>query len=150
MFGHTYEEILSFLPPEYRSRILRPYYYPLETEAPVATGTTIPLSTSFQNIAAFLLVGIVGRVWATGVPETSLADPAIFVQTRFSSGDNLDDGPLLWSTVIDVQAAGAPIPGGLAIPRLIAGGSTITMNFTNFFGADKNWHVDLCGVNVYS
>ncbi len=150
MFGHTYESVLSFLPDEYRMRVLRPYYLPLNTAAPVVSGTTVPLSTPLQNVAAFLFLGIVGRAWLTASPETSIVDPALTVTTRFSSGDNLDTGPLPWSAVIDCQGAGAPIPGGLAIPRLVAGGSTIELEFANYAGADMNWRLSLCGVNVYA
>jgi hypothetical protein len=150
MLGHSYESILSFLPDEYRSRVLRPYYLPMNTDTPLATGGTRPLSTSLQNVAAYLLVGIVGRAWLTGTPETSISDPALTVTTRFSSGDNLDTGPLPWSAVIDTAGNGANVPSGLAIPRLIAGGSTITLDFANYAGADMNWRIALAGVNVYA
>lgn len=147
----TYQAIQSFLPPELRGREMRPYILPLTTPAALAAAGTVELTTPLQNVAAFLLTGITGRVFTTGAPETSIADPALTIQVRFSSGDDLTFGAVPWSSLINDQGSPNGTPFGIPIPRLVAGGSNISITLTNYSGVPNlNVRLGLQGINVYS
>lgn len=148
---NPYSTLLSFLPEELRGRVMLPKYIPITTlQALGATGTA-DLSTPLNNVAAFLLTGIVGRVYTTAAPETSIADPGLTIDVRFSSGDDMTDNPVPFSAV--VQSAGSPngSPYGLVAPRLVPGGSTIGVTLTNYSGvANLNVRLGLVGIEIFS
>lgn len=147
----TYNAITSFLPAELRNREMRPYILPLTTTTALAAAGSTELTTPLQNVAAFLLTGITGRVYTTGAPETSIADPALTIQVRFSSGDDLTFGAVPWSSLVNDAGSPNGHPFGLVVPRLVAGGSNISLTLTNYSGvANYNVRLGLQGVNIYS
>jgi hypothetical protein len=130
---------------------MRPYYLPLTTPAAIVANGTGALSTSFQNVSAFLLIAIFGRVYTAAAPQTPIANPPFTVQVNFSSGDEMTFGAVPWASVI--QGASDPNGGleGLVAPRLIAGGSNVTLTLANFDGATAYLaRITLCGINIYS
>ena len=145
----NYEAYLSFLPEELRSRQLRPFHMPLATAAALASGTNIPLTTPVQNVSAFLLIAFAGRAWTAAAPQTAVPGVALTITTQFSSGSNLDSGPLPWNAVVDDAGSPNSRPGGLVIPRLIPGGSTISCTIANYSGVGLNILLGLVGINVY-
>jgi len=147
----NYETFLSFLPPELRNRQVRPYYIPLTTPAAGLGGAaTVQLTTPLQNVAAYLLCAIVGRVYTGAAPQVSIADPGITVEGRFSAGDDLTFGAVPWSCLIDSGGNASESPGGLVIPRLVPGGSNIALTLVNYTAVAYNVRLGLVGVNVYS
>jgi hypothetical protein len=143
-------EAKSWLPPELQQRTMRPYYLPLTTPAAIAALGVLPLSTSFQNVSAFLLTAIHGRVYTAAAPQTTITDPPFAVTVNFSAGDEMTFGAVPFSSVI--QSAGDFNAGqaGLVAPRLIPGGSNITVTLTSYDGAIAYLvRLALCGINIY-
>ena len=143
-------EARSWLPPDLQGRVQRPYYLPLTTAAALGAGATTTLSTSFQNVSAFLIIAIVGRVYTVAAPQTSLPDPGLTVQVQFSSGDDMTFGAVPWSAII--QSAIDPNPGqsGLIAPRLVPGGSNISITLADYDATAYLIRLALCGLNIYS
>ena len=144
-----YDTLLSFLPAELRSRQLRPYYIPLNTAA-LGAAATVQLTTPLQNVAAYLLGAIVGRVFTPAAPNVSIADPGLIIEGRFSAGDDLTFGAVPFSALVDCAGSPNATPGGLIIPRLVPGGSNIALTITNYSGIIYSIRLGLVGINVYS
>jgi len=146
-----YDTILTFLPEELRGRQLRPYYIPLTTPAAGLGGAaTVQLTTPLQNVAAYLLCGIYGRVFTAAAPQTSIGDPGLTLECRFSAGDDLTFGAVPWSALVVDQGSPNSAPDGLVIPRLVPGGSNIAITLVNYSGVAVNIRLGLAGINVYS
>lgn len=146
-----YNTILTFIPEEMRGRQMRPYYLPLTTGTALSAPGSTELTTPLQNVAAFLLLGIVGRAYTTAAPETSIPDPGLTLEARFSAGDDMTFGAVPWSAVVDDAGSANRTPAGLVIPRLVAGGSNISLTVSNYSGvANINVRLGLQGINIYS
>lgn len=150
MNGFSYDALLTFLPVQLRGNQMRPYYLPLTTTAALTGGGTATLTTPLNNVAAFLLLGITGRVYEAASPQTSVADPGLTIDLGFSSGDDATFGPVPLGSLVDIPASPNSNPGGLTIPRLVAGGSNIQVVLANYTGTDYLVRLGLDGVNVYS
>lgn len=148
---NSYASILSFLPEEMRERQLRPYYLPLTSAAGgLGIAATIQLTTPLQNVAAYLLTAIVGRVHTAAAPIASIADPAVLIDVRFSAGDDMTFGPVPWSAIVDDAGNLNATPGGLVIPRLVPGGSNVAITLINYSGVAYTVRLGLVGINVYA
>lgn len=146
----TYNSILSFLPEELRGRKMRPYYLPLTTAAALTGGNSVQLTTPLQNVSAFLLLGISGRVYTVAAPETSVGDPGLTLDIRFSAGEDMTFGAVPWSALVNDQGSPNGQPFGLTIPRLVPGGSNISTTLANYTGVDYLVRLGLQGVNIFS
>jgi len=144
-----YDTLLSFLPAELRSRQLRPYYIPLTT-LNLGGAATVQLTTPLQNVAAYLLGDIVGRVYTPAAPNVSIADPGLILEGRFSAGDDLTFGAVPFSAVVNCAGSPNGTPHGLIMPRLVPGGSNIALTLTNYSGVVYSIRLGLVGINVYS
>lgn len=140
----------SWLPVEYQGRVLRPYYLPGVTPSDIASGSSYTFSYTLQDVAAFLVVALVGRVWASATPATYIQGPALTLDFRFASGDAMTNGAVGWSTIVsspDNYNAGV---GTLVAPRLVSGGSTLQGIVANFAGTAYTIRLDVAGWNVYN
>lgn len=146
----NFEAIRSFLPTELRDRVILPYYMPLTTAAALASGASVQLSTPIQNVAAFQLVAIVGRVYTAGAPNVAIADPATDVTVQFSSGDNMTNGAVPWSAIVTTPGSANVGLQSLIAPRIVPGGSNITLTLANYSGVAYLYRLALVGNNVYS
>lgn len=142
------EAARSWLPVAYQGRTLRPYYLP-GTQT-VANGTSETLSYTLQDVAAFLVVALIGRVYTAAAPATYIQGPALTIDFRFASGDACTNGAVGWGTLVsspDNYNAGV---GGLVAPRLVSGGATLQAIVSNYSGTDYVCRLDVAGWNVYN
>lgn len=144
-------EARSWLPEELKGRIMRPYYLPLTTPAAIAALGTAVLSTSFQNVAAFLMTAIRGRVYTVAAPQTAVVSPPFVASVNFSSGDEMTFGAVPFSHIILNDTDPNDGLGGLVSPRLVPGGSNINVTLTSIDGATAYLvRLTLCGFNIYA
>ncbi|HUT98893.1 MAG TPA: hypothetical protein VM054_07450 [bacterium] len=143
-------EALSWIPPEYRGRTLRPYYTPITTAAAIGVGGAADLTTPLQNVAAFLLMEIVGRVYTVAAPDVSVPDPSLTAWVRFSSGDDLTNGAMPWAAIIGSLTNPNAGSGGLVAPRLVSGGSIITVSAASYGATAYLVRLSFGGINIFN
>jgi len=146
------QALLTFIPPELHDRRMRPSYYPLVTTAILAANATVTLALSMQNVSAFLLTRITGRVWALA-SDAGVADPPFTVEFKFTSQEDLTNGATNWSSIVGTDANASQASGGvLEIPRLVPGGSSISAVLVNTSPAATSYfaRLTLGGVNIFN
>jgi len=143
-------EARSWLPAELQSRTMRPYYTPLTTAAAIGIGGAADITTPLQNVAAFLLMAILGRVYTVAAPDVSVPDPSLTAWVRFSSGDDLTNGPVPWAAVIGSLTDPNAGIQGLVAPRLVSGGSIVTVAAASYGATAYLARLTLVGLNIYN
>lgn len=146
----TIEEADRELSPDIRSNTKTPYYEPLQGGAAIAGGSSNGASVTLQNVAAFQLFALVGRVWIDGAPETAIQDPPLTIQAQVASGSFITDGAGLWGSVVVSPASYNAGLGGLPAPITIGGGQTFSITVTSYalVGTLYWWRLDLVGRNI--
>lgn len=139
----------SWLPVEYQGRVMRPYVMP-GTYVGLAGGASTTITYTLQNVAAFLVVALVGRIYEAATPETPVSYPPFTLDFRFGSGDALTDSPAIWSgLVVSASDYNAGL-GGLVAPRLISGGASLQAIIAHYGATTYSVKLDVHGWNVYN
>jgi len=146
------QALQTYIPPELQKRRMRPSYYPLVTTAILAANASVTLSVSMQNVSAFLLTRITGKVYAAG-SDAGVADPPFTVEVKFTSQEDLTNGATSWGSIVGTDASPSQSSGGaLEIPRLVPGGSSISVVLVNYSPAATSYfaRLTLGGPNIFN
>lgn len=135
----------QYLPPEYRGRP-KDFFTYATSFLPIAAGVAATQTIQVNTDADFLMVMANGIAREDVAAATFRANPALTVTIETTgSGRLLQNQALDWDTFFGT----AQLPGILPYPKIIDGGSTISVRLTNN-GADAlNVRVAFNGVKIY-
>lgn len=139
---------LALLDSKFWSRAMDPFVYGLDL-LPAAASVVTTGTVQINNDSDFLLCSIAG-VFASAADVVNVTPPLFTIQVQDSgSGRTFYDRFVHVATVLELAVTNADIQRQQWFPKLISGGSTLTVALANLSAVATNIRLAFKGIKIF-